>query len=72
MTEFTKDAYEKYLIQCEKKNKELDKKNTVFLAKVLPVLKKFSGNLQMQMDNKNTMEMEQKLREKGIGEKYGI
>lgn len=33
MTEFTKDAYEKYLIQCEKKNKELDKKNTVFFGK---------------------------------------
>lgn len=66
MTEFTKDAYEKYLIQCEKKNRELDKKITIFWTKVRPVLEKFSGNLQMQMDNKNTMEMEQKLREEGI------
>lgn len=60
MTEFTKDAHEKYLIQSEKKNRELDKKITIFWTKVLPVLEKFSGNLQMQM------EMEQKLREEGI------
>lgn len=38
-------AYEEYLKECNRKNKELDERLLVFQTKVIPVLERLSGNI---------------------------
>ena len=38
-------AYEEYLKECNRKNKELDERLLAFQTKVIPVLERLSGNI---------------------------
>lgn len=47
-------AYEEYLKECNRKNKELDERLLVFQTKVIPVLERLSGNIG-EMDAYNSV-----------------